>query len=245
MGQEIAAAASQRVIPVTLELGGKSPHLVFPDADLDTATIFITKGILANAGQTCSAGSRLIVHEDIAEELHERLRRSFASVRIGPGVEDKDLGPLVSTKQQERVKGFVDGATGEIISGGGIPDGFDRGAFYEPTLIIGVDPQDRIAQEEVFGPVLATMTFSDEDEAVRIANSTDYGLMAAVWTQDFARAHRVAHRVVAGQVYINAFGAGGGVEYPFGGFKKSGYGREKGVESLDAYTQTKTVIVKL
>lgn len=245
VGQEIAAAASQRVIPVTLELGGKSPHLVFPDADLDTATIFITKGILANAGQTCSAGSRLIVHEDIAEELHERLRRSFASVRIGPGVEDKDLGPLVSTKQQERVKGFVDGATGEIISGGGIPDGFDRGAFYEPTLIIGVDPQDRIAQEEVFGPVLATMTFSDEDEAVRIANSTDYGLMAAVWTQDFARAHRVAHRVVAGQVYINAFGAGGGVEYPFGGFKRSGYGREKGYEALDAYTATKTVIARL
>lgn len=245
IGQEIAAAGAKRVVPVILELGGKSPHVVFPDADLDEAATYITKGILANAGQTCSAGSRLVVHESVADELTDRLRAAFAKVTIGPGLEDKDLGPLVSTKQQVRVRGFVEEAEGEVVAGGGVPQGMESGAYFEPTLIVGVDPQSRIAQEEVFGPVLATMTFADEDEAVAIANATDYGLMAAVWTKDLSRAHRVAARIQAGQIYLNAFGAGGGVEYPFGGYKKSGYGREKGFEALDAYTQTKTVIAKL
>lgn len=245
VGTSIATAAAQNVIPAVLELGGKSPHVVFPDADLDEATMFITKGILQNAGQTCSAGSRLIVHEDVADELLAKLKTSFERVTIGPGSDDRDLGPLVSVKQQDRVRGLVDGADGRVITGGHVPDGHGAGAFFAPTLIADVDPTSEIAQKEVFGPVLVATTFTDEDEAVRIANGTDYALMAAIWTRDISRAHRLAARVEAGQVYVNAYGAGGGVEYPFGGFKKSGYGREKGVESLDAYTETKTVIVKL
>ncbi|PPF33538.1 aldehyde dehydrogenase family protein [Pseudoclavibacter sp. AY1H1] len=245
VGTSIATAAAQNVIPAVLELGGKSPHVVFPDADLDEAMMFITKGILQNAGQTCSAGSRLIVHEDVADELLAKLKTSFERVTIGPGSDDRDLGPLVSVKQQDRVRGLVDGADGRVITGGHVPDGHGAGAFFAPTLIADVDPSSEIAQKEVFGPVLVATTFADEDEAVRIANGTDYALMAAIWTRDISRAHRLAARVEAGQVYVNAYGAGGGVEYPFGGFKKSGYGREKGVESLDAYTETKTVIVKL
>lgn len=245
VGTSIATAAAQNVIPAVLELGGKSPHVVFPDADLDEATMFITKGILQNAGQTCSAGSRLIVHEDVADELLAKLKTSFERVTIGPGSDDRDLGPLVSIKQQDRVRGLVDGADGRVITGGHVPDGHGAGAFFAPTLIADVDPSSEIAQKEVFGPVLVATTFTDEDEAVRVANGTDYALMAAIWTRDISRAHRLAARVEAGQVYVNAYGAGGGVEYPFGGFKKSGYGREKGVESLDAYTETKTVIVKL
>lgn len=245
VGTSIATAAAQNVIPAVLELGGKSPHVVFPDADLDEATMFITKGILQNAGQTCSAGSRLIVHEDVADELLAKLKTSFERVTIGPGSDDRDLGPLVSVKQQDRVRGLVDGADGRVITGGHVPDGHGAGAFFAPTLIADVDPTSEIAQKEVFGPVLVATTFTDEDEAVRVANGTDYALMAAIWTRDISRAHRLAARVEAGQVYVNAYGAGGGVEYPFGGFKKSGYGREKGVESLDAYTETKTVIVKL
>ncbi|ALO68105.1 aldehyde dehydrogenase [Arthrobacter alpinus] len=245
VGTSIAEAAAQNVIPAVLELGGKSPHIVFPDADLDQAASFITKGILQNAGQTCSAGSRLLVHVDVEEELLAKLKTNFEAVTIGPGSDDLDLGPLVSRKQQKRVNDFVQGANGTIITGGNIPTSFETGAFFEPTIIAGVDATSDIAQNEVFGPVLVAMTFQDEDEAVALANGTDYALMAAVWTKDVSRAHRLARRVQAGQVYVNAYGAGGGVEYPFGGFKKSGYGREKGLESLDAYTATKTVIVKL
>ncbi|MER7692153.1 aldehyde dehydrogenase family protein [Streptomyces sp. NPDC097610] len=248
VGSLVAAAGARRVAPVTLELGGKSAHLVFADADVEKAARVAASAILQNAGQTCSAGARVLVHESVHAELVERVVAHFAGVTIGRGLDDPDLGPLVSRKQQDRVRGFVDSAdTGEILFGGTVaePDGITEGAYFTPTLIDGVDPASPIAQEEVFGPVLTTMRFATEEEAVALANGTDYALLGAVWTRDLSRAHRVADQVEAGQVYVNTYGAGGGVELPFGGFRKSGYGREKGVEALDSYTATKTVVVQL
>jgi aldehyde dehydrogenase (NAD+) len=248
VGAAVAGLAARRVAPALLELGGKSAHVVFPDADLDRAAPIITKALIQNAGQTCSAGSRLIVHSSVREELLERLVRLFSEVTVGPGVEDLDLGPLVSAKQLDRVRDFVEGITeGDVICGGRVPavDGNEYGSYYAPTIVDGVDPRSRIAQEEVFGPVLVSMTFEDEQEAVALANGTQFGLLGAVWTESLSRAHRVAAELSAGQVYVNAYGAGGGVELPFGGFRKSGYGREKGVEALSEFTQTKTVVVQL
>lgn len=247
IGSTIAHAAADRVVPTVLELGGKSAQIVFPDSDLDTAAAFLTKAILQNAGQTCSAGSRLLVHHSVHDEIISKVADNFSRVVIGPGRMDPDLGPLISTKQQSRVKGLVDGAQGEVIIGGEIPDDdtLSGGSYFSATLIDGVDPASEIAQQEVFGPVLVATQFDTEEEAIALANGTDYALLGAVWTRDISRAHRMAAQIQAGQVYVNTYGAGGGVELPFGGFKKSGYGREKGFEALDAYTQTKTVIVKL
>lgn len=248
VGSLIAHAAADRVVPTVLELGGKSAQLVFPDADLAAAAEAVVRGALQNAGQTCSAGSRLLVHEDVAEQLLAEVVRRFEATTIGPGSEDPDLGPLVSATQQERVAGFMDDlAGGELLTGGSAPtDGhLAGGAYFRPTLVHGVDPGGRIAQEEVFGPVIASMTFTDEDEAVAVANGTAYGLLAAVWTRDISRGHRMAAALRAGQVFVNNYGAGGGVELPFGGWGRSGYGREKGFEALDSFTQTKTVVVRL
>ncbi|MFJ9089547.1 aldehyde dehydrogenase family protein [Streptomyces sp. NPDC102384] len=248
VGSLVAAAAAERVAPVTLELGGKSAHVVFADADVEKAARTAAQAILQNAGQTCSAGSRVLVHESVHAEVVERIAAHFAKVTIGPGTTDPDLGPLVSRKQQERVRGYVEGVdSGEIVFGGTVaaPAGIAEGAFFTPTLIDGVDPAAPIAQEEVFGPVLTTMPFATEEEAVALANGTDYALLGAVWTTDLSRAHRVAAEIEAGQVYVNTYGAGGGVELPFGGSRKSGYGREKGVEALDSCTATKTVVVQL
>ncbi|MEV1025238.1 aldehyde dehydrogenase family protein [Streptomyces sp. NPDC050264] len=248
VGSLVAAAAAERVAPVTLELGGKSAHVVFADADVEKAARTAAQAILQNAGQTCSAGSRVLVHESVHAEVVERIAAHFAKVTIGPGTTDPDLGPLVSRRQQERVRGYVEGVdSGEIVFGGTVaePAGITEGAFFTPTLIDGVDPAAPIAQEEVFGPVLTTMQFSTEEEAVALANGTAYALLGAVWTSDLSRAHRIAAEVEAGQVYVNTYGAGGGVELPFGGSRKSGYGREKGVEALDSCTATKTVVVQL
>jgi aldehyde dehydrogenase (NAD+) len=248
VGAQVARAGAERVAPVVLELGGKSAHVVFADAALDEAADAITRGILQNAGQTCSAGSRLIVAESVHDDLIEKLVERFTRVRLGPGADDPDLGPLISVKQQARVRGFLDGlGAGEVVTGGSAPSNADLadGAYFLPTIVDGVDPMSPIAQQEVFGPVLATMTFTERDEAVRLANCTEYALMGAVWTRDISNALTVGRAVEAGQLYVNAFGAGGGVELPFGGFRKSGYGREKGVEALNAYTQSKTYVVKL
>jgi aldehyde dehydrogenase (NAD+) len=248
VGSLVAHAAADRVVPVILELGGKSAQIVFPDADLQRATEFIAKAILQNAGQTCSAGSRLLVHKSIHDELLDMVVKRFAQVTIGPGIEDKDLGPLISRKQQHRVQSMIAGITqGEIICGGDAPqdDALVDGAYFAPTVIDDVDAASQIAQEEIFGPVLTVNTFSDETEAIALANGTEYGLLGAIWTADLSRAHRLAAEIEAGQVYVNTYGAGGGVELPFGGFKKSGYGREKGYEALDAFTATKTVVVHL
>ncbi|MCV7411231.1 aldehyde dehydrogenase [Mycobacterium florentinum] len=248
IGSLIAHAAADRVAPTILELGGKSPQIVFPDADLERAAESIAKAILQNAGQTCSAGSRLLVHDSIHDTLVEMVCQRLQLATIGPGLEDPDLGPLVSRKQQQRVESMVAGnVKGEILCGGEPPHDpkLADGAYFAPTIITDVDPAETIAQEEIFGPVLTVNRFVSEDEAIALANGTDYGLLGAVWTNDLSRAHRLAAEIRAGQIYVNTYGAGGGVELPFGGFKKSGYGREKGYEALDMFTATKTVVVRL
>lgn len=248
IGSVVAHAAADRVVPTTLELGGKSPQIVFPDAQLESAAESIVKAILQNAGQTCSAGSRLLVHDSIHDTLVDMACRLMGLTTIGPGIEDHALGPLISRQQQQRVQSMVDGnVKGEILCGGGPPEDerLADGAYFAPTVIDDVDPASPIAQEEIFGPVVTVNRFFDEDEAIRLANGTQYGLIGAVWTADLSRAHRLAAQIRAGQVYVNTYGAGGGVELPFGGFKKSGYGREKGYQALDTFTTTKTVVVRL
>jgi len=247
-GAAVAQAASANVVPVSLELGGKSPNVVFADAPLDEAVATIATSILQNAGQTCSAGSRLLVQRSVYDEVLARLSERLSGVSIGNGLSDPDLGPLISAKQLQRVEGFVNEAraSGLTIVGGDRPTRTDlRGGFYYlPTLVDDVPPDARIANEEVFGPVLAITKFDTDEEAIELANATEYGLIAAIWTRDVSRVHRLIRQIRAGQIYVNTYGAGGGVELPFGGFKRSGYGREKGFEALFSYTQVKTCAVR-
>ena len=249
VGRSVARAAGENTVPVTLELGGKSPNVVFADADLDAAVPTIVNSIIQNAGQTCSAGSRLLVESDAHDAMVERLADRFTAIRIGPGLEDPDLGPLISARQRDGVQLHVQHGRREarLVVGGDVASGdhLDGGFFYLPTLFDEVPADAKIAQEEIFGPVLAVTPFGDVEHAVELANATRYGLIAAVWTSDVSKAHQLAGEIRVGQVYINTYGAGGGVELPFGGVKHSGYGREKGFEALIAYTRTKTVAVKL
>ncbi len=248
VGALVTKAAADNSVPTTLELGGKSPNIVFADADLAATVPVVVNSIIQNAGQTCSAGSRLLVHEAVHDRVVEEVSDRFAKITIGAGLEDPDLGPIISARQHERVSGYIERGRdhGELLAGGGRPeaDALRDGYFLEPTLFDRVAPDAPIAREEVFGPVLVASTFTDLDEAVAIANGTDYGLIAAIWTRDVSVAHRVARDLRVGQVYVNTYGAGGGVELPFGGYKRSGHGREKGYEALIAYTQTKSVAMK-
>ena len=244
-GIEVAQGAVENVTNVHLELGGKSPNVVFPDAEMDSAVASTVTAIFANAGQVCSAGSRLLLHEEISDAFLERLVTAVEALSVGPGVEDHDMGPLVSATQFETVTEYLAVGreeAGEPLVGG---DSLEReGYFVEPTIFTGVDSSMRIAQEEIFGPVLAVMEFADEAEALALANDTEFGLVAGVHTTDMGRAHRFARDAEAGQVYINEWFAGG-VETPFGGVKQSGFGREKGLAAVDAYTQTKNVCANI
>ncbi len=248
VGTLIQQVAAQRHCPVTLELGGKSPQIVFADADLDSAIPAIINAIVQNAGQTCSAGSRLLVDQAIYEPLLERLGDAFEKLRVGPAAMDLDLGPLIRQSQQQRVWDFLSDAQVaniRMVAQGKVVDEAPESGFYQaPTLLRDVPPLHRLAQEEVFGPVLCAMSFRDEDHAVELANGTHFGLVAGVWTADGGRQFRMARRVRSGQVFINNYGAGGGVELPFGGVKSSGYGREKGLEALHGFTTLKTVAIK-
>jgi aldehyde dehydrogenase (NAD+) len=245
VGTLIQQVAAERHCPVTLELGGKGPQIVFDDADIDAALPFIVNGIVQNSGQTCSAGSRLLVQRGVYEAVLQRVGEAFAALRAGPPEQDLDLGPLIRQTQLERVRGFLDEARAAgipTVAQGRIVEGVHSGGFYAPpTLLRDVPVDHRLAQEEVFGPVLAAMAFDGEDHAVQLGNATAFGLVAGVWTRDGARQFRMARRVKAGQVFINNYGAGGGVELPFGGVKSSGYGREKGFEALLGFTTLKTV----
>jgi aldehyde dehydrogenase (NAD+) len=249
VGKLVSKAAAEHVIPVTLELGGKSPNVVFADADLDAALPVVVNSIIQNAGQTCSAGSRLLVQESAHDRVVTELVGRFERVRLGAGVTDPDMGPLISATQLERVSGYVELGKGEAtaVTGGQQPEdaGLKNGYFFLPTVFDRVPPGAVIAREEIFGPVVAVSTFSDLEEAARLANGTDYGLVAAVWTRDVNVAHVMAREIRAGQVFVNTFGASGGPEMPFGGVKRSGHGREKGLEGLLEFTQLKTVAMKL
>jgi aldehyde dehydrogenase (NAD+) len=249
-GIGVMKAAAEKVKPVTLELGGKSPNIVFGDANIEEALDWVVRSIVQNAGQTCSAGSRLIVERSIHDEFVERVVERMESLRIGPGTEDSDLGPIISEKQLERILGYMDLAKEDnvrILTGGGKPEpnGLPDGFFFEPTVLDGLNPDHRLAKEEIFGPVLAVLTFETVGEAAAIANSTEYGLITGIWTNDISKAHWLASKVRTGQVFINNYGAGGGIEMPFGGYGKSGFGREKGLEALKNYTQVKNVAVKI
>ncbi len=246
-GRVIMQAAAVHIKPVVLELGGKSPHIIFADADLDVAAAEVAKGIYSNGGQICSAGSRVLIDERIREPLMEKIVARARAVRLGPGLEGPDMGPLVSAEHFERVLNYIDLGRREgarVVAGGGRAEGFKRGYFVAPTVFAGVEGEMRIAQEEIFGPVLAAMTFRDEEEALAIANGTKYGLAAGIFTNDINRALRLAAGIKAGQIYINEYYAGG-EETPFGGYKQSGFGREKGLATLQSYTQIKNVAIRL
>ncbi|MDQ7079457.1 MAG: aldehyde dehydrogenase family protein [Paracoccaceae bacterium] len=245
-GALIQTAAAQNIVPVTLELGGKSPQLVFDDADLDTALPFLVNAGIQNAGQTCSASSRILVQRGVYERVCQMMAARYRELVVAPALDDRDVGPLISARQKEIVEGFLKAADpARILARAHLVDNLPEGGHYvAPALYGGVDPDDPLAQAEIFGPVQALIPFEDEEDAVRIANGTQYGLVASVWTHDGARQLRLAKRLRAGQVFINNYGAGGGVELPFGGVGKSGHGREKGFEALYGFSVLKTVAAR-
>ena len=245
-GRAIAKAAGERLVPAALELGGKSPNLVFADCDLDKAAVGVASGIFGSHGQSCIAGSRLFVEASIRDEFIDKLAALAAAWRIGhPEDENAQMGPMASFQHRDRIAGYVTSAVdegGEIISGGGAPDGpgFERGAYYLPTIVGGLHHGARACQEEIFGPVLCALPFTDEDDVAAQANDTVYGLACGIWTSDFAKAWRVCQRIEAGSVWINAYKQVS-ISTPFGGMKESGIGREKGIDGVRLYTEPKAI----
>lgn len=248
VGSLIQAAAARNTIPVTLELGGKSPQIVFADADLAEAGGVIVRAITQNAGQTCSAGSRVLIEDGIYDRFTADLADRFRAIRVGSGSQDLDLGPVVNAKQKARVEGYLATARRDglaILAEGEFGTNLPGDGFYvKPTLIGDVPPDHPLAREEIFGPVLVAIRVKDEADALRIANDTEYGLVAGIWTADLGRALRLSRKVRVGQVFINNYGAGGGVELPFGGMKGSGHGREKGFEALYGFGSMKMIAIK-
>ncbi len=244
-GTLVQAAASRNVVPVTLELGGKSPQIVFADADIDAALPFLVNAGIQNAGQTCSAASRILIERPVYDTVRARMAERYRALRVGPAMADLDVGPLISRRQKDIVERYFDIARDdrlEIAARGSIvANSPSDGHYVAPTLIADVPEQHRLAQEEIFGPVQVLIPFNGEAEAIRIANGTPYGLVAGVWTRDGGRQMRMARAIRTGQVFINNYGAGGGVELPFGGVKHSGHGREKGFEALYGFSTLKTV----
>jgi acyl-CoA reductase-like NAD-dependent aldehyde dehydrogenase len=248
-GRLVLAGAARRIVPVTAELGGKSPFIVFADADLDAAADAAVPGLLMLSGQTCSAAARVLVERRALDDFVARLAsRIQARVSIGPGLEDCTLGPLVSQEQLDRVASYVEIGRREgarlVLGGKRMTEGkYASGYFFEPTLFSDADNAMTVARDEIFGPVGVVIPFDTFDHALRIANDTEYGLVAGIFTRDFAVAHRLASRLECGQIYINNF-RDVGLEAPFGGYKASGIGRERGVEAMHYYTQLKTVVVR-
>ncbi|PIE08081.1 MAG: aldehyde dehydrogenase [Rhodobacterales bacterium] len=246
VGRLVQKAAGENLVPVTLELGGKSPQLVFEDADLDAALPFLVGACIQNAGQTCSAASRVLIQRPIYDRLVARMAESYNAMVSAPAERDAQLGPLISAKQKAIVESYLARGKDLRLAGqGSIADDAPEGGHYLPaTLFADVPPEHPLAQEEIFGPVQVAIPFDTEDEAVRIANGTGFGLVASVWTENGARQMRLARALRTGQVFVNNYGAGGGVELPFGGTGLSGHGREKGFEALYGFSALKTVATK-
>ena len=249
-GRSVMRAAAEHIVPVLLELGGKSPNVVLDDADLDAALPVLLRAAMPNTGQTCSAGSRILVQRRIHRELVDRLAALAKGLTVGPGLRDGDLGALISEAQKKKVLDYIDvgrAEGAEVITGGTMMSGIDleAGHFVMPTLLDDARPGMRVHQEEIFGPVLTIVPFDEVEEVLAIANGTEYGLVAGVWGRDLDATHWLAQRIQAGQVFVNCYGAGGGVEIPFGGYRKSGFGREKGMDALTSYTQVKNVCIRV
>jgi aldehyde dehydrogenase (NAD+) len=245
-GRSVLRAAAERVVPCVMELGGKSAAIVHADADLALAAQRVARGIFTHAGQICSAASRVLVHESVYEPFIEALVAQARARSVGPGAEGADMGPLISLRQLDKVESLcrTGVAEGAVLACGGSRMPGRPGYFMQPTVFRDVRPDMRIAQEEFFGPVVVAIPFRTREEAVAIANGTDYGLAAGVFTRDLSLALWTADRLVAGQIYVNDWWVGG-VETPFGGTRRSGYGREKGQEALLGYVQTKNVGIRL
>jgi len=247
VGAEVAKAAAANITGTVLELGGKSAHVVFADADLDAVCNGVIAGVFAATGQTCMAGSRLLVDRAVHDELVSKIAARAETIKVGdPAAADTEMGPLANEPQYEKVLSFLSSAPaqGATVAAGGQPVAELGGYFVRPTVLTGVSPAMTVACEEVFGPVLAVLPFDSEEEAIELANGTPYGLAGAVWTKDIHRGHRVAHALQAGTVWINAYRVVG-PDVPFGGYGLSGIGRENGIEAVREYTQTKAIWVEL
>jgi len=247
VGSMIQAAAAKHTVPVTLELGGKSPQIVFADADLDAALPVLVNAGIQNAGQTCSAASRILVERSIFDDVLARMSARYRALRVGAALSDLDVGPVISARQRDVIEGYLALARENglrVVAEAGLADGAAAGGYYvRPTLVADVPATHRLAQEEIFGPVQVVIAFDGEAEALAIANGTAFGLVAGVWTRDGSRALRMARKLKCGQVFVNNYGAGGGIELPFGGVKASGHGREKGFEALYGFSTLKTVAI--
>ncbi len=248
VGKLIQKAAGENIVPVTLELGGKSPQIVFDDADIDKAIAFLVNGGIQNAGQTCSAASRIMLQRGIYDKVLNMMIERYQALEVGPAIDDLDVGPVISQKQKEVVEGYIlkgiqngleIAAQGKLVGAAADPN--NEGYYVRPTLFKDVSPREQLALEEIFGPVQVVIPFDTEAEAIEIANGTEFGLITGIWTADGGRQMRMAKAIKAGQIFINNYGAGGGVELPFGGIGKSGFGREKGFEALYGFSILKTV----
>jgi aldehyde dehydrogenase (NAD+) len=247
-GALVQAAAARNAVPVTLELGGKSPQIVFADADIDAALPFLVNAGIQNAGQTCSAASRILVERSIYPQVLARMAERYAALRVGPATSDLDVGPVISRRQRDVIEHYLalarEGGIAVAAQASLVADAPAGGHYVRPTLLADVPETHALAQQEIFGPVQVLIPFDGEAEALAIANGTPYGLVAGVWTRDGGRQLRMARALRCGQVFINNYGAGGGVELPFGGVKHSGHGREKGFEALYGFSTLKTVAIK-